>query len=149
MRPSEVRERVLADHERLRADFERIEALARAARDGALERFSDLRVAGDALLARLLAHMRWEESYLLPALRDSDSWGAERATRLIKDHRDQRELFRFFHSRLGEIDSWPVLAQRLSDLIALLRDDMAEEERDLLDERVLRDDVVAIDALSG
>jgi hypothetical protein len=26
---------------------------------------------------------------------------------------------------------------------------MAEEERDLLDERVLRDDVVAIDALSG
>ena len=147
MRPSEVRERVLSDHERLRADFRRIEALARAAREGALGRFGDLRVEGDALLARLLAHMRWEESYLLPALRNSDSWGAERAARLIKDHRDQRELFRFFHMRLESTEPWPVLAQRLSDLIALLRDDMAEEERDLLDERVLRDDVVAIDAL--
>src|SRR5207249_1617194 len=117
--------------------------------DGALERFSDLRVEGDALLARLLAHMRWEELYLLPALREADSWGAERAARLIKDHRDQRELFRFLHSRLGDTEAWPVLAQRLSDLIALLRDDMAEEERDLLDERVLRDDIVAIDALTG
>ena len=149
MRPSEVRERVLADHERLRADFKRIEAIARAARDGALERFGDLRVEGDALLARLLSHMRWEESYLLPALRNSDSWGAERAARLIKDHREQRELFRFFHSRLGDTGDWPVLAQRLSDLIALLRDDMAEEERELLNERVLRDDVVAIDALTS
>jgi Hemerythrin HHE cation binding domain len=149
MRPSEVREKVLADHERLRSDFVRIEALARAVRDGALVRFSDLRVEGDALLARLLTHMRWEESYLLPALREADSWGAERAARLIKDHRDQRELFRFFHSRLGDTEAWPVLARRLTDLIALLRDDMAEEERDLLDERVLRDDVVAVDALTG
>ena len=149
MRPSEIRERVLAEHERLRADFERIEAIARAAHDGALERFGDLRVEADALLARLLSHMRWEESYLLPTLRNSDSWGAERAARLIKDHRDQRELFRFLHSRLASTEPWPVMAQRLSDLIALLRDDIAEEERDLLDERVLRDDVVAIDALSG
>ena len=149
MRPSEVRERVLADHERLRADFVRIEALARAVRDGALVRLGDLRVEGDALLARLLTHMRWEESHLLPALREADSWGAERAARVIKDHREQRELFRFVHSRLSDTQAWPVMAQRLSDLIALLRDDMAEEERDLLDERVLRDDIVAVDALTG
>ncbi len=31
----------------------------------------------------------------------------------------------------------------------LLRDDMREEEAELLDERVLRDDVIAVDALSS
>ena len=42
-----------------------------------------------------------------------------------------------------------LLARDVAHLIALLRDDMRQEEAELLDERVLRDDVVAIDALSG
>ncbi len=43
----------------------------------------------------------------------------------------------------------PGLARNLLDLIALLRTDMDEEERDLLDERVIRDDVVGIDVETG
>jgi hypothetical protein len=42
-----------------------------------------------------------------------------------------------------------LVVRDVTHLIAVLREDMREEEEELLDERVLRDDVVAIDALSS
>jgi hypothetical protein len=42
-----------------------------------------------------------------------------------------------------------LLARDVAHLITLLRDDMRVEEAELLDERVLRDDVVAIDVVTG
>jgi hypothetical protein len=94
--------------------------------------------------------MRWEESYLLPALREADAWGEERAARLIRDHREQRELFDFLNARLrDEAQPAALVARDVNHLVALLRDDMREEEAELLDERVLRDDIVAVDALTS
>jgi len=151
MRPSEVRTRVLADHERLRRDLERLEALS----NGVSERRGDARVAAlreeaQSFLVRLREHMRWEEAHLLPALRDADAWGRERAERLQGDHREQRELLDFIVARLRDRERpGPVVARDVAGLIDLLREDMREEEEALLDERVLRDDVVAIAMETG
>ncbi len=41
------------------------------------------------------------------------------------------------------------MAGNLLDLVALLRDDMNEEESALLDESLLRDDVVGVDVTTG
>jgi hypothetical protein len=41
------------------------------------------------------------------------------------------------------------VARNLLDLVALLRDDMADEERFLVSEKVLRDDVVNVDVETG
>ena len=101
MTPSEVRSRILADHERLRGDLEGLEAALRQVVDGCTPAGS-LRVDVEALLARLRAHMHWEESYLLPALRDADAWGAERADVLVRDHCEQRELLAFVDMRLRD-----------------------------------------------
>ena len=149
MEPSAIRSRILNDHQGLRRDLERLEALAADVRDGRTPCVV-LRVDAESVLAWLLNHMRWEESYLVPALREADAWGAERAERLLRDHGEQRELLDFLAARL-RADPAPValVVRDVTHLIALLREDMRQEEEELLDERVLRDDVVAIDALSG
>lgn len=149
MKPSEIRTRNLSDHERLRRDLDRLEVLVIDLRAGraALE---TLRQETETLLARLQAHMHWEETYLLPALREADAWGEERAERLARDHREQRELLDFLNDRLrDEAQPAALVARDVDHLVALLRDDMREEEADLLDERVLRDDVVAIAVETG
>jgi iron-sulfur cluster repair protein YtfE (RIC family) len=149
MKPSEVRTRVLRDHEQLREDLDRLESLVRELAAGRAMPDA-VRAESVALVARLYSHMRWEESYLLPALREADAWGAERAERLERDHREQRELLDFLNARLhAEAQPAALLARDVQHLIALLRDDMREEEAELLDERVLRDDVVAVDALTS
>jgi len=149
MRPSEVRARVLEDHDGLRGQLERLEALAEGTGRGEREG-EGMRRDARALLERLLIHMQWEERFLLPALREADAWGEERAERLLSDHREQRQLLDFILSRLRDAARpEPLVVTDVVHLIAFLREDMVEEERDLLDERVLRDDVVAIDVEAG
>jgi iron-sulfur cluster repair protein YtfE (RIC family) len=149
MKPSEIRARVLRDHEHVRNDLERLEARASELADGpaAVER---LRLDAAALITHLDVHMRWEEWYLLPVLREADAWGAERAAQLASDHRAQRQVLDFLNVRLHDETRPPaLLARDVTHLVGLLRDDMREEEAELLDERVLRDDVIAVDALSS
>lgn len=149
MEPSAIRSRILSDHQRLRRDLERLEALVADVRIGRTPSAA-LRVDTEALLAWLRAHMRWEEAYLLPALREADAWGEARAERLIRDHREQRELLGFVNERVTDgTHPAALLLRDVAHLIELLRDDMRQEELELLDERVLRDDVVAIDVLTG
>lgn len=146
MRPSEVRARVLDDHDGLRGDLDRLEDLTRRIR-GEADECGVLALRGDAsvLLQKLQVHMRWEDLYLLPVLRDADAWGEERARRLTTDHREQRALLDFILERLRD-EGRPseLVFSDVFGLIDFLREDMEEEERDLLDERVLRDDVIAI-----
>ena len=127
-----------------------LESLGQQVSAGQTHLVGPLRLEGEALLARLLTHMRWEDIHLRPALLAADAWGEARAERLDRDHREQRALLEDSLSRVRD-PSRParLLARNLLDLIALLRTDMGEEERDLLDERVIRDDVVGIDVETG
>ena len=150
MEPSEVRRRVLADHERLRRDVEQIEGFAREILEGLPMPLSALRAEAKELVARLRAHMHWEESYLLPALREADAWGAERSEHLVRDHREQRDRLDFIVARLDDATRpGDLVARDVVHLVDLLREDMRVEELELLDERVLRDDIVAIDVVTG
>jgi hemerythrin-like domain-containing protein len=150
MRPSEVLAHVREDHEGLRADLERVEALAQRRDDGSDPDVEVLRREVKALLDRLRVHMQWEDRHLLPALRSADAWGEERARRLVDDHREQRALLDFVLERLHD-DARPdeLVFSDVFGLIAFLRLDMEREESDLADERVLRDDVVGIEVETG
>jgi hypothetical protein len=145
--PSQVRERVLADHRRLRGLLDCIERLVTG---GPVHSLAELKRAGEELHRVLARHMRWEDRYLGPAVLDADAWGEERLARLRRDHREQREILAHSLERLRDPGRPGVLVARdLRDLIMMLRDDMEDEERDLLDPSVLRDDVVAIDLEAG
>ena len=144
MRPSAIRRRVLDDHQLLRAMALSLEQLAVEVSGGNRALLGPLRLEGETLLARLEEHMYWEDRYLRPALLASEAWGAQRARRLDDDHREQRELLRYALERVQDRGRPAVVvATNLLDLVKLLREDMDEEERLLLDERILRDDGAA------
>ncbi len=150
MRPSEVRRRILKDHETLRGMLASVEGLGREVVEGERAHLGALRVEGEALHEYLLAHMGWEDRYLAPALRAADAWGKERAAALDHDHKEQRELLAYTLAGLRDYSRPAVmLARSMVDLVRMLREDMDDEERTLLDERVLRDDVIAIDLEAG
>lgn len=149
MRPSQVRRRVLEDHANLRNLLAELDALARETLSGE-QLLGPLRERAEALLARLAEHMRWEDRYLSQALCEADAWGRERAGVLEREHREQRAFLRDAVERLRDEERpAPMLARELADLVERLRRDMQEEEQDLLDERVLRDDVVGVDVETG
>jgi hypothetical protein len=150
VRPSQIRAQVLDDHLAIRGMLLGLEDLANAVLGGRRELLRPLRLEGVSLLERLDRHMYWEDVHLAPALRRADAWGEERAEHLDRDHAEQRELLTHALERV-EDPTRPaeLLARNLLDLVALLREDMEDEERSLLDERVLRDDVVGIDVETG
>lgn len=150
MQPGEVRVSVLSDHEELRGRMRRLEEMARAVIEGEKLPWGALRAEGESFFERLAHHMRWEDRYLAPVLRDADSWGEVRCLRLADDHREQREFLEYVLQQLRD-EGRParLVAANLLDLIELLLKDMEEEEAVFLDEQVLRDDVIAIDVISG
>jgi len=146
MTPGEVRARILADHVAIRGMLLSLEHVAQRVRGGEQSLLGALRLEGDALLRHLQDHMFWEDLHLAPALRQADAWGEERAARLASDHREQRQVLGHCLAAVhDESRPAPVVARTLIDLVGMLRDDIEEEERLLLDERVLRDDVIGID----
>jgi hypothetical protein len=150
MRPSEVRERVLSDHEELRGRLAEIERMARATLGGGPGEGAGLRVRAEELLDRLAIHMSWEDRYLVPVLRTADGWGDARSGRLAREHLEQRELLEYALRQLHDADRpEAVVARNLLDLVALLREDMQDEERAFLDARLLRDDPVVVDVVTG
>jgi hemerythrin HHE cation binding domain-containing protein len=150
MEPSEVRGRVLRDHTQLRRDLVRVEGIAREVLDGLPKPISAVRAEAEELVNRLFAHMRWEESHLLPALRDADAWGPERAELLVQDHRAQRDMLEFALARLRDVVRPSAgVARDILYLVDRLREDMRVEEQDILDERALRDDVIGIAVETG
>src|SRR5215472_2873155 len=102
MEPSEIRAHVIGDHEHLQKELERVEGLAREILEGLRMPLAVLRAEAEALVKRLCAHMNWEECYLVPALREADAWGAERAELLVRDHREQRDTLDFALARLND-----------------------------------------------
>ena len=152
MRPSQVRDRILSDHVALRGILADLESLARDVLGGEYRMAGALRFEGEGLLEELSRHMSWEERHLIPALQDADAWGEADACvdRLHEDHAEQRALLSHALERLRD-PSRPaaLVARNLLDLAAVIRQDMEDEERFALSERVLRDDVIAIDAETG
>jgi len=150
MEAETIRERILQDHEVIRRHLASVDALARRALAGESGLEPELREAGEALRERFLAHLALEDAHLVPALRDSDAWGEERAARVEHEHREQRAQMEQLLTDLRDgRRGGGELAQELLDLVDALIADMEHEERAVLDPDVLRDDVVGVAVEGG
>lgn len=150
MKPSEVRKRVLSEHDELRELLEQLERAARAVLQGHASAADELRERTRSLEERLRAHFELEERILAPALREADPWGPERVERLDEDHVRQRAMLdglrgAAVHPQRSVLE----LALLAWGFARLLREDMEEEERLLLSEQLLRDDIIGIEVYSG
>jgi iron-sulfur cluster repair protein YtfE (RIC family) len=142
---NEERCRVLrAQHAHLRGT---IEAARTAARNALAVRGSadPLQTAVTALERELLAHLADEEALLVPILANLDAWGPVRLDLLRAEHAHQRAVLAILTGQ----PAWPAAALVADQTLSLcdnLLIDMEFEERELLNEKVMRDDLILLDA---
>jgi hypothetical protein len=135
----------------LRAQHVHLRKTVEAARDAARNALAqsgasgELQVAVTALQRELLTHLADEERLLEPILPGIDAWGTVRLDLLRAEHAHQRAVL----AVLTGHQAWPagpVVAGRTLALCDDLLTDMEFEERELLNDRVLRDDLILLDA---
>jgi hypothetical protein len=146
--PSEVRRRILDDHQRIRALLDRQDALSQRAPTDA-EAFAQLRATAMTLLNFLLHHIDLEDEILAPALAQADAWGAQRVSGLRESHAHQRLAFRRLVDALRDEPLPSALVEAARKLSEEVRAEMSAEERWLVHVDVLRDDVVTIGGFTG
>ena len=146
MLPSQIRQTILDDHVWLREFLADVDETARRVAEGDHALGGRLRERTLAMSERFQRHLDLEEEHLVPVLRDTDAWGAERAAMLLREPAGQRERF-------GELlrdlrDARRPAHQMAGEVRLLVRDllfDMEHEERTLLSPKLLRDDPVVVD----
>jgi hemerythrin-like domain-containing protein len=135
--PSEVRARILEEHDKLRERVAELREAAKQVRSGGdVEPFREV---ARALIEGVRAHLDLEDEILMPTLETIDAWGPERAKRLAAEHESQRAVLR--HT-LGELDEGGApleVVARMEQFADRLEKDMELEERTELDEELLRE----------
>jgi hypothetical protein len=144
-----ARRGILSQHEQIRTLLERARGVAEAALDGLPLIAGAVASAIGDIRSTMEVHLTFEERVLLPLLRDDLPVGPERAERLLDEHRRQRDVLATLHVEARAHPDLPMLAAKLAFLTTWLLADMAEEERCLLTEEVVREDVVIVDQASG
>lgn len=146
MGPSNTERRLILteQHAHLR---QTIAAAVAAARDTLASRGrpAELQAAIGELERELLAHLLDEERLLVPILGALDAWGPVRLGLLQAEHAHQRAVLAVLRGP-GAGPASPLVAGRTLSLCEDLLVDMQFEERELLNERVLHDDLVLRDA---
>ncbi len=135
--PSQVRARIVDEHQKLR----RCMQATRDAADGAGQ--DELAASVRSLLDAALTVIEVERDLLLPTLRTIDAWGAERARRLSAWHLELRDRVDGMKSDIGR----PLAerARRARAFVDELERDLGSQERlhlaqELLSELPIRTD---------
>jgi hypothetical protein len=135
----DVHATVLHQHEEIRA---RLRGLDMCTSPGSAAT-AYLRVSLLRLALLMESHLTFEEQALAPRIRELDAWGSARERAMLIEHAEQRS--RLEHAcwlaeseQTGELE----LTREVSSLVVSLLDDMAREERELLQLELLSTDGV-------
>jgi hypothetical protein len=140
---------ILWQHRHIRTLLDQAHAVAEATLDGRAPSPNAVASAIGAVRSIMEVHLAFEESVLLPILRDDLPLGPQRADRLRNEHARQRTTLATLHREAWAHSEAEMLAAKLAFLTEWLLADMAEEEKSLLVPDVVRDDVVVADQCCG
>lgn len=146
MRPSDLRDRMLSEHEELRRQLVGIRAaLTRGAGGPVLT--AEVKAQIKHFSVALAAHMAYEEAHLAPALRASSDWGDIDLDDLRAHHDRQRERLRVLTLALRDPRrrEESVVGQ-VAELLDEVEADVADENRRLLTPRMPWADTVRASA---
>lgn len=145
-RLSEHRTMLMGQHAALRVLLTELQSAARGVMDGDASKLSRLKACVGELQRGLNEHLETEERILGPILATVDAWGPVRLERMQAEHAHTRAVLE--HLRFDRMPSLAPesIARKASALADDLFAEMVEEETDLLDPNVLRDDTVTADA---
>lgn len=145
-----IRNRVLEDHRRIRAMLIQIDTARRHLGHRAPDALEETRKQVRHLVAVFQHHLALEEQMLAPCVAQIDAWGPVRVERMLREHREQRLLLKAIASDIADdTRTSEELADELAWLVDTLLRDMEREEKDLLDEDLLRDDGFVVDQSDG
>jgi iron-sulfur cluster repair protein YtfE (RIC family) len=148
--PSEVRERILGEHEALRERLTELTELVTRDHDDEAQALARIRAKLKELYETLAKHIDLEDAILAPALRETDAYGPDRADSLLSHHREQRrDIARALDALVQEQASLEELTREVKRFDAELRGDMEHEEKAVLDPKLLRDDPINVDMFTG
>lgn len=145
--PSEVRERCLAEHRRLRESAERLVAHVRGCDCATLRKPIAESIA--ALLEQLHAHLLRQEKELEPLLAHIDPWGPLRAAHLEEQRRLELGRLGRMLERLAEPIGEGPLRVHVLEFVDWIENELSKEEREHLDAELLRDDLIVRDGFGG
>jgi len=153
MAPSQVRSVIMAEHAHLRGLLDLTEEAAQRVLSGG--GFGDdalqaIRDRAHHLRTALFAHLELENRVLVPAIREVPGFGPDRADRVLLEHAEQKKAVDGTLMMLDD-QSHPAaaLAAEVERLVQALRKDMDLEEEALLNEFLLRDEMIPTDAEVG
>ena len=146
--PSEVRRKVLSQHREIEQMLAELEAGVTHLADGTVDA-DQVKRAAYALRGILELHMNFEEAHMVPAINEADGFGPERVRHLHTEHAEQRGELDRLVDQIREADSPQDLSQRVVRLAEMLRKDIEEEEREYVNEKLLRDDLMPTDTFGG
>ena len=129
-RPDEIRSRIRSEHAQISALLARVEALTERVGKEDTEAILALRDELQALGKVLVEHLHYEE-YQLPSLA-TDGEGDAVVEGMLQEHRGQRELFDRIIQDLDETGVGAKLVTGVRELARAIRDDMEQEEQELL-----------------
>lgn len=133
-------------HRELRELVAKVQAAAQQALRNASEDSASLRASIGELRTDMERHLATEEALLGPVLERLDAWGPVRLDLMRAEHAHQRAVLAVLRSDRAAALPSQLLARRVLGLLDDILADMDAEDRDLLDARVLRDDVIQLDA---
>jgi len=142
---SKIRRIILVEHEGLRIALRAVEGLLDRAAQGDVAALKAAHEQVQALLESFTRHVEHEERLLRPVLQTIDAWGPARVQSMDEEHAAQRAVV----SALAALDAISDPAGWVRQVRAFSADllrDMAEEEKTCLSPKVLRDDIVTVDA---
>lgn len=141
MTNTELRLKLLAQHEELRDLVTMVRRAADAARAGRVEA-AELRVLLQNLAREVMSHNQFEERELHKVLPDIDAWGKLRDGRVAEHHSAEHEaIVAGLDATRHQPELADLAAQALRATDALMAH-LEREERDLLATEVLRDDLI-------
>ena len=146
MNHEERRTTLELQHRALRGLIAQVRRSAVDVLDAAVESSQELRNQVNALRLELEDHLATEEALLGPVLERIDAWGPVRLDLMRAEHAHQRAILAVLRSDRAAALKPELLARRVLGLLEDILSDMDAEDRDLLDAKVLCDNVIQLDA---
>ena len=146
--PSEVRQKVLSQHREIEQMLSELEAGVTHLGDGSVDA-GQVKRAAYALRGILELHMNFEEAHMVPAIHEADGFGPERVRHLHAEHAEQRRELDQLVDQIREASSTADLTKSVAKLAEMLRDDIEEEEREYVNEKLLHDHIMPTDTFGG
>lgn len=145
MKPSQIRQELLAQHANIRAKMDAVQVALASSRNGQGDS-PELHHALEELLALVVRHNTSEEELLKDFIREIDPWGPVRVEGMNEAHEKEHEAI---SAALADVVKKAPESRAITELFTRMAQHMELEERNVLAKDLFDDDGPPVDSFGG